>query len=142
MFAKNEATSIEEYMALVPDDRKDEFELLHKFIQKAVPELKPFYATNMIGYGTFYYLDSKNQKKAWPIISLANQKKYISIYVCTIIEDKTLAAKIKEDFGKLSKGVSCIRFQSVKEINMDTLKTVLKIAAKKPGVAGARVVEG
>ena len=141
MFAKNEATTVEEYILLVPDDRKKEIDFLHGFIQKAVPKLKPYYAANMIGYGSFYYLDSKKQKKDWPIISLANQKNYISIYVCTIIADKATAEKYKNDLGKLSKGVTCIRFKKIEEINLDTLKTVLKLAEKNPGVAGATLVD-
>ncbi len=140
MFAKNEARSVKEYLSLVPDDRKKDIDFLHGFIQKAVPKLKPYYASNMIGYGSFYYLDSKKQKKDWPIISLANQKNYISIYVCTIVEDKAAAEKYKKELGKLSKGVTCIRFKKIEEINLQTLKTVLKLAEKKPGVAGARLV--
>jgi len=141
MFAKNDANTVEEYLALVPDNRKKEIDFLHNFIQKAVPNLTSYYASNMIGYGSFNYLDSKKQKKDWPIISLANQKNYISIYVCTIIEDEELIEKIKTDFGKLSKGGSCIRFKSVEEINLETLAIVLKLAEKKPGVVGATIVE-
>jgi hypothetical protein len=96
MFAKNEATSVEEYLLMVPDDRKKDIYFLHDFIQKSVPKLKPYYASNMIGYGSFYYLDSKKQKKDWPIISLANQKNYITIYVCAIIEDKVAVEEYKK----------------------------------------------
>ena len=141
MFAKNEATSVEEYLSLIPGDRRKDIDFLHAFIQKAVPKLKPYFASNMIGYGSFYYLDSKKQKKDWPIISLANQKNYISIYVCTVIEDKVEAEKYKKELGKLSKGVSCIRFKKIDEINTDILKIVLKRAEKKPGVAGATIVD-
>jgi hypothetical protein len=101
MFAKNEADSVEEYLLMVPDDRK----------------------------------------KEWPIISLAYQKNYTSIYVCTIVEDKDEAEKYKKELGKLSKGVTCIRFKKIEEINLETLKTVLKLAEKKPGVAGAIIVD-
>jgi len=141
MFAKNEARSVAAYLLLAPADQRKEIDLLHALIQKTVPKLKPYFASNMIGYGTFYYLDSKNQKKGWPIISLAYQKNYISIYVCTIVEDKAAAEKYKKELGKLSKGVTCIRFKKTEEINLDTLKTVLKLAEKKPGVAGARLVD-
>ena len=140
MFAKNDAKSIEEYLLLVPDDRKKDIDFLHAFIQKAVPKLKPHYASNMIGYGSFYYLDSKKQKRDWPIISLANQKNYITIYVCALIDDKVALEKYKKDLGKLTKGISCIRFKRIEEINLETLKIVLKLAEKKPGVAGARLV--
>ena len=141
MFAKNEAKSVEEYLLMVPNDRKKDIDFLHDFIQKSVPKLKPYYASNMIGYGSFFYLDSKKQKKDWPIISLANQKNYITIYVCALIEDKLAAAEYKKDLGKLTKSLSCIRFKNIEEIKLETLKTVLKLAEKNPGVAGARIVD-
>ena len=141
MFAKNAAKSIAEYLLLVPDDRKKEIDFLHAFSQKAVPKLKPYYASNMIGYGSFYYLDSKKQKREWPVIALANQKNYTTIYVCALIEDKVAIEKYKKDLGKLTKSLSCIRFKEIKEINLETLKTVLKLAEKKPGVAGARLAD-
>jgi len=141
MFAKNDANSVEEYLLMVPGDRKKDIDFLHAFIQKAVPKLKTYFASNMIGYGSFYYLDSKKQKRDWPIIALANQKNYITIYVCTVIADKAAAEKYKKDLGKLTKGLSCIRFKKIEEINLETLKTVLKLAEKNPGVAGARLVD-
>ena len=141
MFAKNAASSVEEYLSLVPADRSKEIGFLHDFIQKAVPKLKPYFATNMVGYGSFYYLDSKKQKREWPIIALANQKNYITIYVCTLIKDKAAAEKYKKELGKLTKSITCIRFKKIEEINLETLKTILKLAEKNPGVAGARMVD-
>jgi hypothetical protein len=134
MFAKNAAQSIEEYLSLVPQDRKKDIDFLHSFIQKAVPALKPYYASNMIGYGSFSYLDSKKQKKDWPIISLANQKNFISIYVCALIKDKDAAEKYKKDLGKLTQSLNCIRFKTIEEINPDTFKTVLRLAEKIQGL--------
>jgi hypothetical protein len=141
MFAKNEAKSVEEYLLGVPDNQKQDIDFIHDFIQKAVPNLKPYFASNMIGYGSFYYLDSKKQKRDWPIIALANQKNYISIYVCAIVEDKSEVEKFKKELGKLSKGISCIRFKKIEDINLETLKIVLKLAEKNPGVAGATLVD-
>ncbi|MEO6681203.1 MAG: DUF1801 domain-containing protein [Ginsengibacter sp.] len=141
MFAKNKATTVEEYLLNIPEDRKKDMDFLHDFIQKAVPSLKPYFAMNMLGYGSFYYLDSKNQKKDWPVIALANQKNYISIYVCAVIEDQVAVEKYKKDLGKNTKGISCIRFKSIEEINLQTLKLVLKLAEEKPGLANARLVD-
>jgi hypothetical protein len=141
MFAKNEAKSVEEYLLMVPGDRKKDINFLHDFIQKAVPKLKPYFASNMIGYGSFYYLDSKKQKRDWPIIALANQKNYISIYVCAVVADKAAVEKYKKELGKDTKGISCIRFKKIEEINLETLKIVLKLAEKNPGLASARLVD-
>jgi Domain of unknown function (DU1801) len=141
MFAKNAAKSVEEYLSMVPEDCKKDIDFLHDFIQKAVPKLKPYFASNMIGYGSFYYLDSKKQKRDWPIIALANQKNYISIYVCAVVADKAAIEKYKKELGKHTKGISCIRFKKIEEINLETLKIVLKLAEKNPGLAGAGLVD-
>jgi Domain of unknown function (DU1801) len=141
MFAKNAAKSVEEYLSMVPEDCKKDIDFLHDFIQKAVPKLKPYFASNMIGYGSFYYLDSKKQKRDWPIIALANQKNYISIYVCAVVADKAAIEKYKKELGKHTKEISCIRFKKIEEINLETLKIVLKLAEKNPGLASARLVD-
>ncbi|HRH01923.1 MAG TPA: DUF1801 domain-containing protein [Bacteroidia bacterium] len=141
MFAKNAAQSIDEYLLLVPEERKNDLNFMHNFIQKAVPKLTPYYASNMIGYGSFYYLDKKKkEKREWPIIALAHQKNYFTIYVCALITDKVAADNYKKDLGKLTKSISCIRFTKKEEIKLETLKIVLKLAAKNPGVAGAILV--
>ncbi len=137
MFAKSEAESVEEYLSKVPDGRKKAIDFLHDFIQKTVPELKPHFASNMIGYGSFQYLDSKKQKRDWPIIALANQKNYISIYVCAIDGEQYAAEKYEKELGKVSVGRSCIRLKKIEDLNLDTLKIVLEIAEKNPGLVGA-----
>jgi hypothetical protein len=94
----------------------------------------------MIGYGSFGYLDSKKQKRDWPIIALANQKNYISIYVCGIAGEQYVAEKYEQELGKVSVGRSCIRFKKVEDVNLDTLKIVLQIWEENPGVLGATIV--
>ena len=140
MFSKNDAKSVEEYLLSVPGDRKKAIDFIHDFIQKTVPGLKPYFASNMIGYGSFQYLDSKKQKRDWPIIALANQKNYISIYVCAIAGDQYAAEKYEKELGKVSVGRSCIRFKKIEDVNFDTLKIVLKICEESPGVLGATLV--
>jgi hypothetical protein len=140
MFAKNEAKSVEEYLLGIPGDRREDFDFIHEFIQKTVPGLKPYFASNMIGYGSFQYLDSKKQKRDWPIISLANQKNYISLFVCGIVGEQYVAEKYAKELGKVSVGKSCIRFKKIEDINLDSLKIVLKSCEENPGLPGATLV--
>ena len=137
MFAKNSANSIDEYLLKVPKDRKNDIDFLNDFIQKTVPGLKPYFASNMIGYGSFQYLDAKKQKRDWPIIALANQKNYISVYVCAMDGKKYAAEKYEKKLGKVSVGRSCIRFKNIEDVNLNALKMVLKVGQKSPGLVGA-----
>ncbi|MDD3741109.1 MAG: DUF1801 domain-containing protein [Bacteroidales bacterium] len=140
MFAKNDAKSIEEYLIALPDNRKKEINFLHEYIKKTVPGLKPYFASNMIGYGSFQYLDSKKRKMDWPIIALANQKNYISIYICAISDGKYVAEKYEKELGKVSVGRSCIRVKKIDDLNLETLTTVLKVSENNPGLIGAKKV--
>ncbi len=136
MFAKNEANSIEEYLSNIPENRQKDINSLHEFIQKTLPKFKPYFASNMIGYGFFEYLDSKKQKKTWPIISLANKKNYTSIYICSIIDGEYVAEKYANNLGKVNVWRSCIQFKKFEDINLDTLNMILKIAEENPGLSG------
>jgi uncharacterized protein YdhG (YjbR/CyaY superfamily) len=141
MFAKGSATTIEEYIAGVPEERRELVEFLHDFIQKAAPQLKPHFAANMLGYGSFKYLDSKKQPRDWPVIALANQKNYISIYVCAVEDGQYAAEKYAPKLGKVSVGRSCIRFKKLEDVDLDTLKKVIRVGEDSPGVVGGTVVE-
>lgn len=134
MFKAIKAKTVEEYLSSVPADRKEAILFLHDFIQKAVPKLKPFLAYNMLGYGSFPYTNYKKEEITWPIIGLANQKNYISIYVCALDGKQYLAEKHKDKLGKVTVGKSCISLKKLEDLHLPTLKKVLQQAAKNPGL--------
>ena len=133
MFKATKAKSIKEYISLVSELRKKDILFLHSFIKKTVPGLKPYFANNMIGYGSFTYLNYKKESCKWPIVALACQKNYISIYVCSVDDDQYVAEKYKSELGSVTVGKSCISFQHLNKIRLPILKKVLKEAEKKPG---------
>lgn len=140
MFAKVSAASIKEYIDSVPSDRKDTIKFLHDFIQKAAPKLKPHFSYNMLGYGSFKYKNYKKEEIDWPTIALANQKNYISVYVCAVKDGKYIAEQNASKLGKVSVGKSCIRFKKIEDVNLDELKKVIQTAEKSPGLAGVSKV--
>ncbi len=134
MFKKVKASSVSEYLKVLPSDRKKDIEFLHKFIQKTSSKFKSHFAYNMLGYGSFKYVNYKKQSIDWPIIALASQKNYISVYVCALEKGKYIAEKYKAELGKVSVGKSCIRFKKISDLNLPMLKKVLQLAAKNPGL--------
>lgn len=136
MFKPVKAKSVKEYFAMLPTERKEPIEFLHNFILKTTPSLKPLFAYNMPGYGTFKYKNYKGEIIDWPVISLASQKNYISLYVCAVEVGEYIAEKHKNELGKVSVGRSCIRFKKLEDVNLEALKKVLKLAEKSPGLVG------
>lgn len=136
MFKAVKAKSVESYLASVPKERKELILFLHNFIKKTAPKLKPHFAYNMLGYGSFPYLNYKKEKINWPVVALANQKNYVSLYICALDKGIYIAEKYKKELGKVSVGKSCIRFKKLEDLNLPTLKKVLLLAAKNPGLKG------
>lgn len=134
MFKKTKASTIEEYLESVPDNRQEIVRFFHDFIKKTVPKLKPHFANNMIGYGSFPYLNYKKEEISWPTIALDNQKNYVSIYACSVDVGQYVAEKYQDKLGKVSVGKSCIRFKKIEDVDLKVLATVLKEAAGNPGL--------
>jgi hypothetical protein len=80
MFKPTKAKNTKEYLATLPEERKEVVTFLDKFIRAAAPKLKPHFAYNMLGYGAFPYKNAKKEVVEWPTISLANQKNYVSTF--------------------------------------------------------------
>ncbi len=136
MFKPVKAKTVSEYLDALAAERREIVEFFHHFIQKMAPSLKPHFAYNMLGYGKFPYKNYKKEIIDWPVVSLASQKNYVSLYVCAVQNGQYVAEKFKDELGKVSVGKSCIRFKKIEDVNLKTLETVLKIAEKDPGLVG------
>ncbi|MBP9773092.1 MAG: DUF1801 domain-containing protein [Candidatus Peribacteraceae bacterium] len=141
MFKSTKATTVQEYLDALPAERREPMEFLHELIQKTSPKLKAHFAYNMLGYGSFPYKNYKKEQIEWPVIALASQKNYISLYVCAVENGNYIAEMHKKELGKVSVGKSCIRFKKLSDVNLDVLKKVIQAAAKNPGLEGVRATE-
>ena len=136
MFKKVKVNSRESYLASISKEHKEDFISLDKFIQKAVPKLQPYFAYNMLGYGSF---SAKNYKKEiidWPTVALADQKNYMSLYICSVENGNYIAENYKQELGNVIVGKTCIRFKKISDFKLTTLKKVLQKAQKSPGLTG------
>lgn len=133
MFKRVKAKNLEDYLTAVPEKQQELMQFLHTFIQKSAPKLKPYFAYNMLGYGAFPWRNAKHEPITWPVIALANQKNYVSLYVCAVIDGKYVAETYKKELGNVDVGKSCIRFKKIEDVNLPALKQVIQLAAKHPG---------
>lgn len=141
MFKPVGAKDDNEYVAMLAQERRDIIETLDALIKDTTPKLKRWFAYNMLGYGEFPYTDYKGNSGKWPVVALASQKNYISLYVCAIDQDderQYIAEKYASELGKVSVGKSCIRFKKLEDLDLDVVKKVLKEAEKMPGLVGAK----
>jgi uncharacterized protein YdhG (YjbR/CyaY superfamily) len=119
---------------MLPDERREILKKLDQAIRAAAPELKEFFAYNMPGYGAFDYVNYKKETIKWPIVSMASQKNYVSVYVCGVENGEYIAEKHKDSLGNVNVGKSCIKFNKLEDLDIEAFKIVIKAAAKSPGM--------
>jgi hypothetical protein len=128
---------IKDYIASQPEPKRSEIEALHKRILQALPKGKLWFldgkddkgkiVTNPnIGYGlqTIKYADGKT--KEFYQIGISANTTGISVYIIGIDDKKYLLETYGKTIGKASVTGYCIKFKSLKDINIDTLELAIR----------------
>ncbi|WP_417786382.1 DUF1801 domain-containing protein [Tenacibaculum sp.] len=123
---KYEASTVEEYISQVPEERQEVLQKLRNLIKKNLPKgFEEGINYNMIGY---YVPHSKypdgyhcDPKLPLPFVNLASQKNSINLYHSGIYAKKELHDWFVAEYPKYSKrkldmGKSCIRFKKLDDI--------------------------
>src|ERR1041384_5612057 len=121
-----------QYLASLPEERRAALTMLHKVIRKAAPRLRPHIVYGMLGYGNYRYRYADGYEATGPVIALASQKQYISLYAgCE--GDGGLSKEDQKRLGKVSVGKCCIRFKKFEELNLVfAMELVKRCAAQYP----------
>jgi hypothetical protein len=121
------ADSLEAYLAFDPA-RTADIEQLHAVMRKAAPSLKRHFHAgtpagaagmrmNMIGYGQFRYAIKSGKTAVWPVIGVALQKNYISVYVAVTRGGKPLVSCYAGRLGELRAGGNNFSFVAFSDLN-------------------------
>ena len=133
----NVQQQIATYIAIQPEAKRNDMQELHNIIHQLMPGCKLWYldgkneegklVTNPdIGYGhqTLKYADGTSRE--FYQIGLSTAKTGISIYIIGLKDKKFLPETYGEKIGKASVSGYCIKFKTLKDINMDVLKEAIK----------------
>jgi len=131
--------SLDEFLAALPDDRRETMTAVHKAIRKAVPKLAPFMTSGMgpspiIGYGKYRYKSASGREGDWFIIGLVAGKKDYALHICVGGKDGYLVEKNAAKLGKVKTGRSCINFKQLEDLNLAAAMALVKQAGKSGGI--------
>jgi uncharacterized protein YdhG (YjbR/CyaY superfamily) len=123
MIKPAKAATVAEYIVQIDEPRRTAIKALHAMISTTLPKLKPTIQYGMIGYGTYHYKYDSGREGDAPIIALASQKGYISVYGCGDVEG------YKQKLPKASFGKGCIRFKKLEDIDLKALQKIIRDGA-------------
>ena len=133
----NVQEQITEYIASQPEPKRSEMQELNRTILRMRPECKLWFLDGKnsenktvsnpnIGYGSYTIKYAKGETREFYQIGLSANTTGISVYVMGV-DDKTYLAKTYgKKLGKASVTGYCIKFKSLKEINIDVLEDAIR----------------
>jgi hypothetical protein len=136
---------INTYITSQPEPKRSDMQALHSAILEVMPACKLWFLDGKdsngkivsnpnIGYGERNIQYADGTTKEFYQIGLSANTTGISVYILGI-EDKTYLAKTyAEKLGKASVTGYCIKFKTLKNIDMDVLKAAIQYGVKVTSV--------
>ena len=134
MSIKNE---IKDYISSQPEPKRSEMQELHKVILRLLPKTKLWFLDGKnsenkvvsnpnIGYGSriIKYADGKTRE--FYQVGLSANTTGISVYILGIDDKTWLSKTYGKKLGKATVSGYCIRFITLKNINMDVLEEAIR----------------
>ncbi|MEP1777939.1 DUF1801 domain-containing protein [Reichenbachiella sp.] len=124
---QSSATSVQEYIETLPEDRAQAISLVRDVILKNLPKgIEETMNYGMISYEVplEVYPDTYN-KKPLMFAALASQKNHMAVYLSGIYCDETLRMNFENEYRasgkKMDMGKSCVRFRKLENLPLDVI---------------------
>lgn len=133
----NVQEEIEAYITSQPETKRSEMQKLHCYILQLIPACKLWFLDGKnsenktvsnpnIGYGWYTIQYADGTTKEFYQIGLSANTTGISVYVMGLKDKKYLAETYGKELGKASVSGYCIKFKTLKDINIDVLGAVIQ----------------
>src|SRR5258706_13273356 len=128
---------IKEYIDSQPEPKRSEMQELHGIILQAMPECKLWFLDGKddkgktvsnpnIGYGFYTIKYADGTVREFYQIGLSPNTTGISVYIMGIKDKTYLAQTYGKELGKASVTGYCIKFKTIKDINIDILQAAIR----------------
>lgn len=133
MFRVN-ANTLTDYLAFDPV-RKIDLQKLDKLLKASAPGLKRYFHKGtlagepgmrfkMIGYGKSQYVTKSGQKVEWPVVGVALQKSYISVYLSVTKDGAPLVQSYAGRLGELRMGRNNYSFERFEDLDVSAVSAL------------------
>jgi len=139
---QSRAGTVEQYLADLPDDRREAIQAVREVILKNLDKggIEEGMQYGMIAYyvphrvfPAGYHCDPR---QPLPFASIASQKSHMALYLMCVYADAENERWFREEWArsgkKLDMGKSCVRFKKLSDVPLDVIgKLIKRVPAKK-----------
>jgi len=133
----NVLEQIKKYITSQPEPKRIEMQELHRIILQVMPKCKLWFLDGKddkgktvsnpnIGYGSYTIKYTGGTTREFYQIGLSANTTGISVYIMGIKDKAYLAQTYGKKLGKASVAGYCIKFKTLKDINIDILEAAIR----------------
>ena len=133
----NVQEQIKKYITSQPEPKRSDMQALHLLTLQVLPEAKLWFLDGKdsngktvsnpnIGYGSYTIKYADGTTREFYQIGLSANKTGISVYILGIKEKTYLARTYGKKLGKASVTGYCIKFKTIKDINIEILEAAIR----------------
>ena len=133
----NVEKQIKEHLTSQPEPKRSDMQELHRHILKVLPGYKLWFDTGKnsdnktvnnptIGYGSYTIKYADGKTRDFFQIGLSANTTGISVYIMGLKDKTYLAQTFGKKLGKASVTGYCIKFKTLKDINLDVLEAAIR----------------
>ena len=133
----NVQEQIQEYITSQPEPKCSEMQALHRIILQVMPACKLWFLDGKnsenktvsnpnTGYGSYTIKYADGTTREFYQIGMSANKTGISVYILGIKDKTYLAQTFGKKLGKASVTGYCIKFKTLKDINIDILEEAIR----------------
>ncbi len=133
----NVQEQIQKYISDQPEPKRSDMQALHRLILQVMPACKLWFLDGKnsenktvsnpnIGYGLYAMKYADGTTREFYQIGLSANQTGISVYILGIEDKKYLAQTYGKVLGKASVTGYCIRFKTLKDINLEILEAAIR----------------
>jgi len=137
----NVKEEIKKYIISQPEPKRSDMQELHKLILQTMPTCKLWFLDGKdgkgktvsnpnVGYGSYTIKYADGTTREFYQIGLSANTTGISVYVMGIKDKQYLAQTYGKKLGKASVTGYCIKFKTIKDINVDILQAAIRDGVK------------
>jgi len=132
---QSKATTVEDYLAELPDDRRMALEVVRQVIRANLDkDYEEGIQYGMIGYYVPHHIHPAgyhcDPKQPLGFAGLASQKNYMSLYMMCVYGNNPLTTWFQTEWKKTGKkldmGKACIRFKKVEDLALDVIGEAIR----------------
>jgi hypothetical protein len=132
---KPTSQSVESFINNISDPRtRQDCFAIAKLMKEATRSEPRMWGSSIVGFGTRHYKYAGGREGDWPLIAFSPRKQNLTLYIGMSGFDSP--AELLEKLGKHSVGKGCLYIKRLSDVDLPTLKKLIRASVKKKKQSG------